>query len=311
MRAFFLAASAALCMSVSSSAAAQATAAAFDADSLRGALEARIAQVPGARVGVVFEPVAGGARVAIAADSIFHAASTMKVPVMIELFRRVDAGALSLDQPLLLVNSFGSIVDGSSFTVDPADDSDSTLYARVGTRVPVRELLERMIERSSNLATNALIAIVGASNANATAHALGARTINVRRGVEDIKAFRAGLNNTTSAADLAALMLAIERNQAASPRSCAAMRQILLAQEFSEEIPAGLPRGIPVAHKTGWIQGILHDAAIVYPPGRSPYVLVVLTGNIPQEEVARSLIADLSRIVWQATQEPAAARSGS
>ena len=89
------------------------------------------------------------------------------------------------------------------------------------------------------------------------------------------------------------------------------MRQILLAQEFSEEIPAGLPRGIPVAHKTGWIQGILHDAAIVYPPGRAPYVLVVLTGNIPQEDVARSLIADLSRIVWQATQEPASGRSGS
>ena len=310
MRIPILAASLAWCMSVSSSASAQEPAAAARADSLRAALAARIAQVPGARVGLVFEPLGGEARIAIAEDTVFHAASTMKVPVMIELFRRVDAGALGIDQPILLVNSFGSIVDGSPFSVDPADDSDSTLYARVGSRVPVRELLERMIERSSNLATNALIAIIGAANANATAHALGARTINVRRGVEDIKAFRAGLNNTTSAADLAALMLAIERNTAASPASCALMRQILLAQEFSEEIPAGLPRGIPVAHKTGWIQGILHDAAIVYPPGRSPYVLVVLTGNIPQEEVARSLIADLSRIVWEATRVPAGGPSG-
>jgi beta-lactamase class A len=290
---------AASCLTFPFAAAAQAAASAPSAAALRAAIEARIAQVPGARVGVVFEAVSRGPRVAIAEDSSFHAASTMKVPVMIELFRRVDAGALSLDQPILLVNSFGSIVDGSAYSLAPEEDSDSTLYARIGTRVTVRELLHRMIARSSNLATNALIAIVDAANANATARALGARTINVRRGVEDIKAFRAGLNNSTSAADLAALMLAIERNTAASPASCSAMREILLAQEFSQEIPAGLPAGIPVAHKTGWIPGILHDAAIVYPRGRSPYALVVLTGNIPEEEVARTLIADVSRLVWE------------
>ena len=303
----FVTLAAACCLTIPLPAAAQVVA---SAAALRSAIEARIAQVPGARVGVVFEPVTGGARVAIAEDSSFHAASTMKVPVMIELFRRVDAAALGLDQPILLVNSFGSIVDGSSYALTPADDSDSSLYAHIGTRVPVRELLQRMIARSSNLATNALIAIVDAANANATARSLGARTINVRRGVEDIKAFRAGLNNTTSAADLAALMLAIERNTAASPRSCAAMREILLAQEFSEEIPAGLPTGIRVAHKTGWIQGVLHDAAIVYPPGRVPYVLVVLTGNIPEHEVARTLITDISRMVWEFTQAGAAARTG-
>ena len=268
-------------------------------DSLAARIEARIAMVPGARAGVVLHDLKDRFHVAIAADSSFHAASTMKVPVMIELFRRADAGALALDQGVLLVNQFGSIVDGSAYALDAGDDSDSTLYAKVGTRVSMRELLERMIERSSNLATNTLIAIVGAANANATAHLLGATRINVRRGVEDGKAFQAGLNNTTTASDLAALMLAIERGRAASPASCSAMRDILLRQEFSQEIPAGLPPGTPVAHKTGWITGTLHDAAVVYPPGRAPYVLVVLTSGIPEEQTARTLIADISRMSWE------------
>ena len=268
-------------------------------DSLAARIESRIAAVPGARVGVVLHDLKNRFHVEIAADSSFHAASTMKVPVMIELFRRADAGAIALDQGVLLVNQFGSIVDGSPYALDPGDDSDSTLYSRVGARVSMRELLERMIERSSNLATNTLIAIVGAANTNATAHALGASRIQVRRGVEDGKAFQAGLNNTTSASDLAALMLAIERGRAASASSCSAMRDILLRQEFSQEIPAGLPPGTPVAHKTGWITGTRHDAAIIYPPGGTPYVLVVLTSGIAQDEDARALIADISRMSWE------------
>lgn len=268
-------------------------------DSLRARIEARIGQVPGARVGVVLHDLRDRFRLDIAADSTFHAASTMKVPVMIEVFRRVDAGALSLDQPILLVNSFGSIVDGSEYALDPGADSDSALYAKVGERVTVRELMERMIVRSSNLATNALIAVVGARNANATARALGASRMHVRRGVEDGKAYERGLNNTTSAGDLDALMVAIERGTAASPASCVAMREILLRQEFSDEIPAGLPAGTPVAHKTGSITATLHDAAIVYPPARPPYVLVVLTSAIPDQAVARVLIADISRMTWE------------
>jgi len=120
----------------------------------------------------------------------------------------------------------------------------------------------------------------------------------VLRGVEDGKAFRAGMNNTTTARDLAVLLEAIETGRAASRSSCDAMREILLDQEFNDEIPAGLPGGTRVAHKTGWITGVLHDAAVVYPPGRKPYVLVVLTRDIPDDKVARKLIADLSRIVW-------------
>ena len=157
--------------------------------------------------------------------------------------------------------------------------------------MPVRDLIDHMITRSSNLATNALIELVGADRANATAHTLGATNIRVLRGVEDTPAFRAGMNNTTTARDLEILLEAIQTGRAASAASCDAMRNVLLRQEFNTEIPAGLPPGTKVAHKTGFITGVLHDAAIVYPASHSPYVLVVLTRDIPDQAVARRLIS--------------------
>ena len=137
-----------------------------------------------------------------------------------------------------------------------------------------------------------------AKTVDATAHALGARNMAVLRGVEDGKAFEKGLNNTTTARDLAVLLTRIERGTAASRRSCAAMKTILLQQEFNTGIPAGLPARVPVAHKTGWITGTVHDAAIVYPRNRAPYVLVVLTRSIARETEAQAMIADISRQVY-------------
>ncbi|MCX5760832.1 MAG: class A beta-lactamase-related serine hydrolase [Gemmatimonadetes bacterium] len=246
------------------------------------------------------QDLATGDTLAVNATTRFHAASTMKVPVMIELFRRHDAGTLRLDSTVLLRNQFTSIVDGSPFTLDAGDDSDSSLFAKAGQQVTLRELNERMITRSSNLATNAVIELLDPRRVDATAHALGATTMQVRRGVEDTKAFNAGLNNTTSARDLGVLMAALAQDRAASAASCDEMRAILRRQEFNDEIPAGLPKGTPVAHKTGWITATTHDAAIIYPPGRAPYVLVVLTRAIPQRDVAQRLMADISREVWQA-----------
>lgn len=262
-------------------------------------LRARIATVSGASVGIYYVNLGRPTdTLALNADSSFHAASTMKVPVMIQLYRDVEAGTLSLDRQITVRNEFASIVDGSPYTLDPKDDSDSSLYARVGQPVSVRELMLRMIRRSSNLATNTVIALVGAARADSTAHALGATRIHVLRGVEDGKAFDHGLINSTTARDMGTLLLAIQEHRAASPADCAAMRDVLLGQEFNTEIPAGVPPGTRVAHKTGQITGVLHDAAIVYPADRPPYVLVVLTRNIPDEQIARSLIVDVSRAVY-------------
>lgn len=285
------------------------TASPSGSDALRDSLQQRIAQVKGASVAVVYQDLGNPKdTVLIEADRSFHAASTMKVPVMVEFFRQVDAGTLSLDQPIPLVNQFHSIVDGSPYALDPKDDEDSTLYEQLGKPVPARELIQRMITRSSNLATNSVIALVDPKRATQTLRALGAQQMTVLRGVEDGKAYQQGLNNSATARDLATLLTAIEQGKAASPRSTEAMRSILLAQELNAEIPAGLPPGTRVAHKTGQISGVLHDAAIVYPSGRAPYVLVVLTSGIPDEKVARALIVGLSRTIYaHATRKPPAA----
>jgi len=273
------------------------------ADSLQTRLTARIAQVAGATVGVAFHDLGSDTRINIDGDTLFHAASTMKVPVMIEYYRALDAKRIAPDQSVLLLNRFSSIVDGSPYSLDAGEDSDSALYRLVGSRIPVLQLVERMITRSSNLATNAVIALVDATATTETAHRLGAPTIRVLRGVEDNLAFQKGLNNATSPIDLAVLLEAIERRRAASPAACNAMLATLERQEFNDEIPAGLPSGTRVAHKTGWITGVLHDAAIIYPNDRAPYVLVVLTKGIPDDKIARALIADLSRLTWLAVQQ--------
>ncbi len=268
------------------------------ADSLGDEISRRVAATPGAVVAVSFEDLETGQRVDINADTVFHAASTMKIPVMIEVLRRAQLGAFSLDQEILLVNQFSSLADGSPFSLNKADDEDTALYALVGTRVPVRDLLRRMITRSSNLATNQLIALVGAANVTAMARTVGAMRMEVLRGVEDQKAFDAGMINTTTSADLATLLREIEQGNALSSAASHEMKDILLAQEVNDKIPAGLPPGTPVAHKTGEITAVSHDAAVVYPPGRKPYVLVVLTRGIKDPAQSTALIADISRLVY-------------
>jgi beta-lactamase class A len=268
------------------------------ADSVRRLMQTRAAQLPGAEIGVAIHDLASGRRLELNGDVVFHAASTMKVPVLIDLLREVDAGRLRLDQPLLLVNAYHSIVDGSPYQLDATDDSDSLVFARVGEFVPIRWLAQRMITHSSNLATNALIAILDPARTTRTMTGFGARHTLVLRGVEDGVAYRAGRNNVTSANDLAAILTALERGAAASPASTQVMREFLLQQVFREQIPAGLPPDTKVAHKTGWITATQHDAAIVYPPDRAPFVLVVLTRGITDRKAANALIADIAEITW-------------
>src|SRR5438876_11405059 len=241
------------------------------APSLRAQTEARIAQTAARAVGLYYRDLTTGDSLTVGAATRFHAASTMKLPVMIQLFRDRDAGLLSLDDSVTVTNTFHSIVDSSPYQLDVSDDSDSSLYKRAGAgqRASIRELIELMETVSSNLATNLRIAKVDAKRANATAHALGADSILVLRGVEDDKAYRAGLNNTTTARDLGMLLAAIANGKAASAASCREMLAILGRQQFNEGIPAGLPAGTRVYHKTGWIgQVVYHDAALVEPAGQ-------------------------------------------
>jgi beta-lactamase class A len=224
----------------------------------------------------------------------------MKVPVMIELFRQAEAGLLGLDEPLTVKNEFRSIVDGSPYQLSVGDDSDAEVYRRIGKTMPLRDLCEAMITVSSNFAANLLIERLGVENIKATLARLGAGGMQVLRGVEDQKAFDKGLNNVTTAAALGVLMRKIAGGQAVSPKADAERTAILKRQKFNDGIPAGLPAGTPVAHKTGTITKIHHDAAIVYGP--HPYVLVILVRGIQDQKVSAALMADISREVWNAMQ---------
>jgi beta-lactamase class A len=229
----------------------------------------------------------------------FHAASTMKVPVLIELGQRIDRGELQWSTPIPVQNRFRSIVDSSEFQLNPTDDSDSTLYCLEGRSASVDSLAHLMIARSSNLATNLLIERLDPARVDATAHRLGADSIAVLRGVEDDKAYRVGRNNTTTARDLARLLDALATGRAASDSTSRRMLGFLLAQEFNDGIPARLPPQVKVAHKTGEITAIAHDAAIVYPPARGPFVLVILTQGYADRSEAARVMADLAALVYR------------
>jgi beta-lactamase class A len=266
-------------------------------------LRALIAEVATGEIAVAVRDLGNGWSLSIDGDRVMHAASTMKLPVLIEYMRRIDRAEIADSATVLLQNSFRSSADRSLFTLDPGDDSDSTVYGRVGQQVPLRWLATRMITHSSNLATNVLIDRLGPAAITRTSHTLGARRTEVRRGVEDNIAFRAGIINETTADDLAAIMSAIATDRAASAASCRAMRDILLAQAFNDGIPALLPPTARVAHKTGEITATHHDAAIVYPATGAPYVLVVLTRAIPDRAVAVGLTARIARSVHHALRE--------
>jgi len=247
-------------------------------------------------VGLVLDRLDGRPLIEINSGTEFHAASTMKVPVMIELFRQSEIGKLSLDEPLPIKNEFHSIVDGSVYQLSVGDDSDAEVYKNAGKTMTLRALCEAMITVSSNFAANLLIERLGVENIRGTVKRLGADGMHVLRGVEDQRAFDKGLSNTTTAGALATLMQKIAEGTAVSARADAEMVAILKRQKFNDGIPAGLPTGTPVAHKTGTITKIHHDAAIVYGPQR--YVLVILVRGIQDQKVSAALMASISREVW-------------
>jgi beta-lactamase class A len=108
------------------------------------------------------------------------------------------------------------------------------------------------------------------------------------------------MNNTTTAQALRVLLMKLAAGQAVSPTADAEMVAILKRQQFHDAIPAGLPDRTVVAHKTGNITKIHHDAAIVY--GTRPYVLVVLVRGIEDEKKSAALIASISRQIWNETE---------
>lgn len=266
-------------------------------ESTKTAIEAKLKTVEG-EFAVAFKDLQTGKTLFINEKEYFHAASTMKTPVMIEVFRQAKAGKFKLTDSILVKNEFKSIVDGSPYSMNIADDSGDGMYKQIGKKMTIYDLTYQMIIVSSNLATNILIDLVDAKNANETMRKLGAKDIQVLRGVEDQKAFDKGLSNTTTAYDLMLIFEKIAQNKVIDKKSCEEMRKILFDQKFNEIIPEKLPKNVKVAHKTGSITGVQHDSGIVYLPDGRKYVLVLLSKKLKNADAGVKVLSEVSEMIY-------------
>jgi beta-lactamase class A len=263
-------------------------------------LERFIADFESKTISVAVQDLESGRDIYINADVSMHPASTMKVPVMVEVYRQAEAGLLSLDEPLRIFNSFKSIVDGSEFSLEEVDDSDKMLYARIGESETIRQLNRLMIIRSSNLATNLLMERVTCARVDSFIKELGIENMTVIRGLEDKKAYRLGMNNAASARSSTQMMKLIAEGKVVSRKVCDEMIAVMFGQEFNESIPALLPAEVKVAHKTGWTGEFFHDTGIVFPPERKPYAISLFTHGFPEddENQAHGCMAEVSKMIY-------------
>jgi beta-lactamase class A len=231
------------------------------------------------------------------ADHYFHAASTMKLAVLLGVFRQVDRGKLALGSTVHVRNRFTSIVNQEPFMLDLGNDADPDVYGHLGKTLTVRELAYWMITKSSNLATNILVDVVGIEKIQQALGDLEIDGVRVLRGVEDQAAFDAGFNNEVTANGLLKMLRVIAEGKAYSEDASHVMLTILLDQQYKSGIPAGLPKATRVAHKTGNISTVHHDAGIVFLEGRKPYVLVILT-QFRADKARGTAVADVSRDIY-------------
>lgn len=239
-----------------------------------------------------------GFRFAINADRYFHAASTIKVAILLAILKAIDEGRLRLDDTLHVRNRFLSAVDQTPFRIDAESDGYPELHRAIGRTAKISDLTEWMIVASSNLATNLLLAFLGVDYASKVLRDAGVNGIDLRRGVDDTKAHEKNFNNETTAQGLLDLFATLSGDFLSKASRDLAIH-ILLQQRFNSMIPAPLPAHASVAHKTGEISSACHDAGIVYLPEREPYILVVLTEVASEGNGRREAIARISEAVFR------------
>jgi beta-lactamase class A len=268
----------------------------------------KIEEESGAKaVGVALHDIETGFELHYKADRWFHAASTIKVPILLGVFAAIDKGELLPHSRVHVRNRFLSVVENVPFRVESGRDANSAVHNAIGKMMRVDELAYHMITTSSNLASNLLLGVIGPDSVNKTLKELHVdEGIELRRGVEDELAFDKSINNMVTADGLLHILVLLARGQAFSPALSRRMMDILHGQEFNQGIPARLPKGARVAHKTGEISTVAHDAGVVYLPKRKPYVLVILTEWDPAGSGRSRTIATISHAIYEfLTQGPA------
>ena len=267
---------------------------------LRSEIE-RIEKDSGAKaIGVALHDLETGFELRYNADRWFHAASTIKVPILLGAFAAIDRGELLPHSRVHVRNRFLSIVENIPFRIESDRDANSAVHGAIGKMMRVDELAYHMITTSSNLATNLLLGVIGPEAVNRTLRELDVEDgIELTRGVEDELAFEKGINNRVTAEGLLRILVMLAEGKAFSPALSRRMMDILHGQEFNQGIPARLPQGARVAHKTGEISTVAHDAGVVYLPKRKPYVLVILTEWEASATGRSRTIAAISHAIYE------------
>ena len=262
---------------------------------------AELEEVVGARsLAVAISDFETGTEFEFNGDRWFHAASTIKLAVLVGVYGAIHRGELLLQSRVHVRNRFLSAYDGSPYRVRGDRDANAEVHREIGRTLRVSELADSMITSSSNLATNLLLDLIGLDVLQRTLDSFGLEGIDLRRGVEDELAYQHGINNRVTAEGLVGLLRLIEEERAFSPSLSRQMLDILHRQQFRSGIPAGLPREARVANKTGDISTVAHDAGLVYLPGRKPYAIAVLTEWEPTATGRSTTIAAASYVAYAA-----------
>jgi beta-lactamase class A len=267
-------------------------------EALRAACEQIMSESKAVAYAVALHDYETDFRLAINADRRFHAASTIKVAILLAIGKGVDEGRIRPEDTLHIRNRFLSAVDGTPFQIDSESDGYPQLHRLIGRTAKISDLAEWMIVSSSNLATNLLLDYITVEEAQRVLREAGVNGVDLRRGVDDRKAHDRNFNNETTATGLLDLFATL-RGDFLSKASRDRAINILLQQRFNSMIPAPLPAHASVAHKTGEISTACHDAGIVYLPEREPYILVVLTEVAAETNGRREAVAKISETVFQ------------
>ncbi len=265
---------------------------------LNGEVERLSAESKARAIAVAVHDLESGLRFSLRGERWFHAASTIKVAVLLAIFRAADEGRLHLDDSLHVRNRFISAANGSPFRLNSDSDAMPELYQTIGRTAKILALAEGMIAASSNLAANLLLDFVGVEYARKVLRDAQVDGVELRRGVEDHAAHERGINNEVTADGLVSLLSAVRGDFLSNESKEQAIR-ILLEQRFNSMLPARLPAHATVAHKTGEISTACHDMGIVYLPEREPYLAVILTEFDPEHDGRREIVAAISEAIYR------------
>jgi beta-lactamase class A len=253
---------------------------------LRAKTRAHLETIAGGLDGImsfVIVDLVSGERFERLADETFPLASAVKLAILYELFKQAEDGQLKLDEVRTLDRRH--VVGGSG-----------VLQELTAPAMSLRDYATLMVTVSDNTATNLLIDTVGMANVTRRMSGVGLKSLQLRRKMIDLAAAERGDENVGSANDVAGLLTRIYRSEGLSKASSDEIVSILRKPKPSA-LRDGVPGAVPVANKTGTLDGVAADAGIVY-LDRRPYVFVGLTTFLASNADGEAAIRTASKTTF-------------